>query len=85
MLVIYVRFVGTSMCQIFPCIIIVTRDLGRILDSFTSYLVCQVWGEPWELVNMFIEFVSLGHPSRRMFDDGAVMHEYLLCTILGLW
>jgi hypothetical protein len=24
-------------------------------------------------------FVSLGDPSRRMFDDGAGMHEYLLC------
>jgi hypothetical protein len=24
--------------------------------------------------------VSLGDPSRRMFDDGAGMHEYLLCT-----
>jgi hypothetical protein len=34
---------------------------------------------------MFIEFVSLGDPNRRMFDDGAGMHEYLLCTILGLW
>jgi hypothetical protein len=29
---------------------------------------------------MFVEFVSLGDPSRRMFDDGAEMHEYLLCT-----
>jgi hypothetical protein len=29
---------------------------------------------------MFIEFVSLGDPRRRMFDDGAGMHEYLLCT-----
>jgi hypothetical protein len=29
---------------------------------------------------MSIEFVSLGDPSRRMFDDGARMHEYLLCT-----
>jgi hypothetical protein len=27
-------------------------------------------------------FVSLGDPSRRMFDDGVGMHEYLLCTIL---
>jgi hypothetical protein len=26
--------------------------------------------------------VSLGDFSRRMFDDGAAMHEYLLCTIL---
>jgi hypothetical protein len=34
---------------------------------------------------MFIEFVSLGDPSRRIFDDGAGMHEYLLCTVLGLW
>jgi hypothetical protein len=29
---------------------------------------------------MFVEFVSLGDPSRRMFDNGARMHEYLLCT-----
>jgi hypothetical protein len=32
---------------------------------------------------MFVEFVSLGNPSRRIFDDGAGMHEYLLCTILN--
>jgi hypothetical protein len=31
---------------------------------------------------MFVEFVSLGDPSRRMVDDGAGMHEYLLYTIL---
>jgi hypothetical protein len=29
---------------------------------------------------MFVEFVSIGDPSRRMFDDGAGMHKYLLCT-----
>jgi hypothetical protein len=29
---------------------------------------------------MFVEFVSLWDPSRRMFDDVAGMHEYLLCT-----
>jgi hypothetical protein len=29
---------------------------------------------------MLVEFVSLGDPSRRMFDDGAGMHKYLLCT-----
>jgi hypothetical protein len=29
---------------------------------------------------MLVEFVSLGDPSRRMFDDGEGMHEYLLCT-----
>jgi hypothetical protein len=34
---------------------------------------------------MLIEFVSVGDPSRRMFDDGAGMYEYLLCTVLGLW
>jgi hypothetical protein len=33
---------------------------------------------------MFIEFVSLGDP-RRMFVDGAGMHEYLLSTVSGLW
>jgi hypothetical protein len=32
------------------------------------------------LVNIFVEFVRLGDPSRRMFDDGAGMHEYLLYT-----
>jgi hypothetical protein len=31
---------------------------------------------------MFIEFVSLGDSSRRMFDDGARMYEYLLCTVV---
>jgi hypothetical protein len=30
---------------------------------------------------MFTEFVSLGDPSRRMFDDGAGMNEYWLSTI----
>jgi hypothetical protein len=34
---------------------------------------------------MFIEFVSLGDSSRRMFDDGAGMHEYCLSTVSGLW
>jgi hypothetical protein len=30
----------------------------------------------------FCRVVSLGDPSRRMFDDAAGMFEYLLCTIL---
>jgi hypothetical protein len=34
---------------------------------------------------MVLEFVSLGDPSRRMFDDGAGMHEYGLSTVSGLW
>jgi hypothetical protein len=36
MLVIYVRIVGIPMGHIFPCIILVIRDLGRTLESFTS-------------------------------------------------
>jgi branched-subunit amino acid transport protein AzlD len=44
MLVIYVGIVGIPMCHIFPCIILVTQDLGRILESFTSCLACQVRG-----------------------------------------
>jgi hypothetical protein len=34
------------------------------------------------LVNIFVEFVNLWGPSRKIFDDDAGMHEYLLCTIL---
>jgi hypothetical protein len=34
MLDIYVRIVGIPMCHIFLCIILVTRDLGRILEFF---------------------------------------------------
>jgi hypothetical protein len=30
----------------------------------------------------FVEFVSLVDHNRRMFDDGARMHGYLLCTVL---
>jgi hypothetical protein len=33
---------------------------------------------------MFIEFLSLGDPRRRIFDDGAGMHEYLLCTVFWI-
>jgi hypothetical protein len=28
--------------------------------------------------------VSLGDPNRRIFDDGAGIHEYLLYTIFGI-
>jgi hypothetical protein len=34
------------------------------------------------LVNIYIEVVSLGDPNKRMFDDGAGMHEYSLYIIL---
>jgi hypothetical protein len=34
MLVIYVRIVGIPMYHIFPCNILVTRDLGRMLVIF---------------------------------------------------
>jgi hypothetical protein len=42
--VIYVGIVGIPVCYIFPCNILVTRDLGRILVIFTSCLACQVRG-----------------------------------------
>jgi hypothetical protein len=32
----------------------------------------------------FCRIVSLGDPSRRMFDDGVGMHEYLSCTKFGI-
>jgi hypothetical protein len=76
MLVFYVRIVGIPTCHLVPCIILVTRDLDRILVIFMSCLACQVWGQPWELVDIFVEYVSLGDLSRRMFDDGVGMHEY---------
>jgi hypothetical protein len=44
MLVIYVGIVGIPMCHIFSCIILVTWDLGRTLESFMSCLACQVRG-----------------------------------------
>jgi hypothetical protein len=33
--------VGIPMCYTFPCNILVTRDLGRILVIFMSYLACK--------------------------------------------
>jgi branched-subunit amino acid transport protein AzlD len=44
MLVVTSCIVGTPMCHIFPYIILVTWDLGRILESFMSWLACQVQG-----------------------------------------
>jgi hypothetical protein len=34
-------FVGIPMCYTFPCNILVTWDLGRILVIFTSCLACK--------------------------------------------
>jgi hypothetical protein len=34
-------FMGIHMCYTFPCNIIVTSDLGRILVIFTSCLACK--------------------------------------------
>jgi hypothetical protein len=34
-------FVGIPMCYTFPCNILVTWDLGRILVIFTSCLACS--------------------------------------------
>jgi hypothetical protein len=62
----------------YPCY----RDLGRILVIFYMLLSLLSLGLTVGMVNFLVEFVSLGDPSRRMFDDGAGMHEYLLCTIL---
>jgi hypothetical protein len=42
--VIYVVIMGIPMCHIFPCITLVTRDLGRIVESFMSCLACKVLG-----------------------------------------
>jgi hypothetical protein len=41
MLVIYVGIVGIPMCHILPCIILVTRDLGRILESLRHALLAK--------------------------------------------
>jgi hypothetical protein len=70
------------MCHLIPCIILVTRDLGRILVTLYVMISLPSLGLTMELVNIFVEFVSLGDPSRRMFDDGAGMHEYWLRTVL---
>jgi hypothetical protein len=70
------------MCYTFPCNILVTWDLGRILVIFTSCLACKYGVNHGNWLTCVIEFVSLGEPSRRMFDDGTGMHEYLSCTIL---
>jgi hypothetical protein len=40
MLVIYVGIMGIPMCHIFPCIILVTRGLGRIL--VTLYIMLSL-------------------------------------------
>jgi hypothetical protein len=62
----------------YPCY----QDLGRILVIFYVMLSLLSLGLTMELVNVFVEVVSLGDPSRSMCDVGVGMHEYLLCTIL---
>jgi hypothetical protein len=44
MLVVTSCIVGIPMCYTFPCNVLVTLDLGRILVIFASCLACQVWG-----------------------------------------
>jgi hypothetical protein len=52
------------------------------------YYCCQnCWNTYEPQVNhgnwlTFCRIVSLGDPSRRIFDEGVGIHEYLLCTIL---
>jgi hypothetical protein len=45
--------------------------LGRTLVMFYIILSLLSLGLTKRIVNIFVEFVSLGDPSRRMFDDGA--------------
>jgi hypothetical protein len=40
-MVVVTSFVGIAMCHTFPCDILVTWDLGRILVIFTSCLACK--------------------------------------------
>jgi hypothetical protein len=49
MLVIYIRIVGIPMCHIFPCIILVTRDFGRILVTFYVMLSLPSLGLTMEI------------------------------------
>jgi hypothetical protein len=53
MLVIYVGIVGIPMGHIFPCIILVTRDLGRTLESFTSCFVAKYGFNPENWLTCF--------------------------------
>jgi hypothetical protein len=49
MLVIYVGIVGIPMCHIFPCNILVTRDLGRMLVIFYVMLSLPCMGLTMEI------------------------------------
>jgi hypothetical protein len=83
MLVIFVGIVGMPMCLSFHTLSLLP-GLGRILEYFyvmLSLLSLGVNHGNW--LTFFVEFVSLGDPSMRMFNDGVGMYEYLLCTILG--
>jgi hypothetical protein len=75
--------VGMPMCYILPHIILVTLVLGRMLESLHHALFAKSGVNHGSRLTC-LEFVSLGDPSRRMFDDGAGMHEYWLSTISGL-
>jgi hypothetical protein len=56
--------------------------LGRTLGYLLRHALLAESGVNYENWLTFCRLVSLGDPSRRMFDDGVGMHEYLLCTIL---
>jgi hypothetical protein len=47
----------------YPCY----PGLGRTPEYFYVVLSLLSLGLSWELVNIFVEFVSLGDPSRRMW------------------
>jgi hypothetical protein len=48
--------------------------LARTLEFFYVMLSLPSPRLTMGIVNIFVEFVSLGYPSRRMFYDGAGMH-----------
>jgi hypothetical protein len=60
------------------------RGVGLILgyrpSSCEEFLLAPIHPPLVTLTGPSVEFVSLGDHSRRMFDDGAGMHEYLSCT-----
>jgi hypothetical protein len=72
---ILVRIVGNPSVISFH-VLSLLLGLGRILVIFYVMLSLLSLGL------IFCRIVSLRDPSRRMCDDGAGMHEYLLCTIL---
>jgi hypothetical protein len=77
---IIVRIVGNPSVISFH-ILSLLPGLGRILVILCHAYLAESGVNHGNWLT-FCRIVSLGDISRRMFDDGAGMHEYLLCTIL---